>query len=223
MFLTIGDVLDSAAIADIAERAAGLRWRDGVATAGSAARQVKRNLQADLSSREGARLRTDLEEAIWRHPVLRAAAQPRRFSKLLLSRTLEGGGYGLHVDNAIMGDGEAALRTDLSFTLFLSGPESYGGGELVVESAGSTHSFKPEAGTLLLYPSTSLHRVADVTSGERLVCVGWIESRIRDSAAREILFDLLNLRASLSESHDAQSPELLILQKAISNLMRLWT
>ena len=223
MFLTIGEVLDRAAIAAIADRAAGLRWRDGAGTAGAAARQVKRNLQADLSTREGARLRSELEEAIWRHPVLRAAAQPRRFSKLLLSRTLEGGGYGLHVDNAIMGDGETALRTDLSFTLFLSDPGSYGGGELVVESAGSTHSFKAEAGTLLLYPSTSLHRVAAVTSGERLVCVGWIESRIRDDAARETLFDLLNLRASLAESHDVQSPELLTLQRAISNLMRMWS
>lgn len=222
MILTITGVLDADELADICQRAAGLAWRDGAVTAGATARQVKRNRQADLSSREGARLQAQLEGAIRRHPVMRAAAQPRHYSKLILSRTEPGGGYGLHVDNAVMGEGEGVLRTDLSFTLFLSGPDTYDGGELVVEEAGATRQFKPEAGSLVLYPSTSLHRVAEVTSGERLVCVGWIESRIRDPQAREILFDLQNLRVSLAKQHDDQSPEMLVLQKSISNLMRLW-
>ena len=163
-----------------------------------------------------------LDEAIRAHPVLAAAAQPRRFSPLLVSRTQDGGTYGLHVDNPFMGTGEARLRTDLSFTLFLSEPDSYEGGELEINHAGNTHHAKAPAGDLVLYPSTSLHQVRPVTAGQRIVCVGWIESSIRDAAAREILFDLENLRATLGQTHDVRSPEYLTLSKSIANLMRLW-
>ena len=181
---------------------------------------MKRNQQADLSSRSGVKLKERLGAAIFGHPVLRAAGQPKRFSRLMVSKTGPGGGYGLHVDNAFMGQGETRLRTDLSFTLFLSDPESYVGGELVVELAGMQQSFKPAAGDLVLYPSTSLHQVAPVTEGERIVCIGWIESSVRDGAGRDILFDLENLRVSLAQRLDAQSAEMLTLAKAIANLQR---
>ncbi|MCI4644715.1 MAG: Fe2+-dependent dioxygenase [Hyphomonadaceae bacterium] len=220
MSLLIAEVLDAEELREARELTATLAWRDGAKTAGATARAVKRNLQADLSSRTGAKLRDMLDEAIASHPVLRAAAQPKRFSNLLVSKTEAGGGYGLHVDNAFMGRGEARLRTDLSFTLFLSAPETYSGGELMVELAGMQQSFKPAAGDLVLYPSTSLHQVMPVTEGVRLVCVGWIESAVPDAAARDILFDLENLRASLAMRHEAQSPEMLTLAKAISNLLR---
>jgi PKHD-type hydroxylase len=139
---------------------------------------------------------------------------------LLVSRTQAGGGYGLHVDNPFMGEGSARLRTDLSFTLFLSDPGNYEGGELEIETAGFTQSLKLPAGDLVLYPSTSLHRVADVRSGTRLVCVGWIESLVPDAGERELLFDLENLKATLAQSHAPQSPEMLTLSKTISNLLR---
>ena len=181
---------------------------------------MKHNAQADLSSRTGSKLRKMLKAAISGHPVLRAAAQPKRFSKLLVSRTETGGGYGLHVDNAFMGDGADRIRTDLSFTLFLSDPDTYAGGELSTEHAGLTQALKPPAGDLVLYPSTSLHEVKPVTSGTRLACVGWIESHVRSAEDREILFDLENLRASLAQRHDPQSPEMLTLAKTISNLLR---
>lgn len=220
MLLTLSGLLPPRDLAEVRELAATLGWRDGAETAGQVARAVKRNQQADLSSRTGKELREKLKEKIQRHPVLRAAVQPRHFSKLIVSRTETGGGYGFHVDNAFMGAGEHRLRTDVSYTLFLSDPESYEGGELDIELAGMTQSVKLPAGDLVLYPSTSLHRVAPVTSGTRLVCVGWIESGVPDAAVREILFDLENLRSSLAGTLDLQSAEMLILSKSISNLLR---
>lgn len=220
MLISISQVLD----ADQRELLSGmldaLDWKDGAETAGRVAAQVKRNQQADLNQSIGPKVEQILFGAISAHPVLRAAAQPHKFSSVLISKTTTGGGYGLHVDNPFMGDGEQSLRTDLSFTLFLSRPETYEGGELLVEHAGQTQSMKPNAGDLVLYPSSSLHQVAEVTSGERLVCVGWIESRVRRVEDRETLFDLINLKAELAGRLDDQSPEMLTLSKVIANLKR---
>lgn len=220
MLLTLSNVLDATDLDEVGALIASLSWRDGVETAGGMARAVKRNQQADLSSRTGAQARQLLKTKVECHPVLRAAAQPRQFSKLIVSRTEAGGGYGHHVDNPFMGAGESRLRTDFSFTLFLSEPDDYEGGELEIELAGMTQSVKLPAGDLVLYPSTSLHRVAPVVSGKRLVCVGWIESSVPDAAVREIIFDLENLRTSLAGKVDLQSPEMLVLSKSISNLVR---
>ncbi|MCH9752150.1 MAG: Fe2+-dependent dioxygenase [Alphaproteobacteria bacterium] len=223
MLISISQVLD----ADQRELLSGmldaLVWKDGAETAGRVAAQVKRNQQADLNQSIGLKVEQILFDAITAHPVLRAAAQPNKFSSILVSKTTEGGGYGMHVDNPFMrtrGTGEGELRTDLSFTLFLSPPETYEGGELVIEHAGQTQSLKPRAGDLVLYPSSSLHQVSEVTSGERLVCVGWIESRVRRVEDRETLFDLINLKAELASRLDDQSPEMLTLSKVIANLKR---
>ena len=140
----------------------------------------------------------------------------------MISRTEGEGHYGAHVDNAMMGGGEARMRTDLSFTLFLSDPGEYEGGELMVHAAGMTQSIKGKAGELVLYPSSSIHEVREVTSGTRVVAVGWIESMIRDAAQREMLFDLENLRVSLRGSLPSGSAELLTLDKTIGNLLRMW-
>ena len=158
--------------------------------------------------------------AISNHRVLKAAAQPKRFSKLIVSKTEKDGGYGLHVDNAFMPMGDGHIRTDLSFTLFLSSPEAYEGGELIIEHAGQTLGVKPKAGDLILYPSTNLHEVRTVTSGTRLVCVGWIESQIPRGDDREVLFDLINLKTDLSRDHEPQSATMLMLAKSIANLKR---
>jgi len=222
MMITLSSVLSPDQVQKVTRLVSGLSWRDGATTAGAVARQVKRNEQADLSGATGTSVKKLLMEAIEHHPVLRAAAQPRRFSPLIISRAGKGGGYGRHVDNAFMGSGDRRLRTDLSFTLFLSGPSTYEGGELAVDTPSGEHVVKPEAGDLVLYPSTTLHEVRPVSSGERIVCVGWIESAVRDAAGREILFDLENLRATLAQQHGAQSPEMLTLTKTISNLLRLW-
>ncbi len=222
MLITIANMLDASALSEIRETAKNLEWRDGALTAGATARQVKRNEQADLTSTAGAALHDMLLNTIQIHEVVKAASLPRQFSRLMLSRTSEGGGYGLHIDNAIMGAGAGALRADMSFTLFLSDPETYEGGELVLEWQGATQICKPPAGHMVLYPSTALHRVETVSSGERLACVGWIQSLVPDLPQREILFDLQKLRGSLHHTLPDQSIEMLTVAKIIANLMRHW-
>lgn len=222
MVLLINLLDDPAHLAALGERIGLLEWRDGRETAGSVARHVKRNLQAAMDSIAGRRLQEELAALIEDHPVLRASAQPRRFSPLIISKTAGGGHYGAHIDNALMGRGAQRLRTDLSFTLFLTPPEEYGGGELVVHAAGMTQELKGEAGQLVLYPSASIHEVRPVTRGTRIVCVGWIESLVADQASREMLFDLENLRTALRTQLPVQSAELLTLDKTIANLLRMW-
>lgn len=223
MFLTIANVLSAADIKRIHRKADALEWRDGARTAGGRAKAVKRNLQADLRTEAGEMLHTFMFDAITRHPVLMAAARPRRFSRLLLSRTEDGGGYGRHVDNALMGEGAFRQRTDLSFTLFLSDPDTYNGGQLCIEGVGGVHEARAPAGDLVLYPSGAIHEVAPVTKGRRMAIVGWIESLIQDAGARETLFELEALRESLRGSLPADAAEHLALDKVIGNLIRRWS
>lgn len=222
MILVINALDDAAHLDALRERIALLEWRDGRETAGAVARKVKRNLQGAMDSVPGRALQDELSRLIGDHPVIKAAAQPRRFSPLLISKTGVGGHYGAHVDNALMGKGAQRLRTDLSFTLFLTPPGEYEGGELVIHTAGMTQELKGEAGNLVLYPSGSIHEVKPVTRGERIVCVGWIESLVADQAQREMLFDLENLRTALRQKLPSQSAELLTLDKTIANLLRMW-
>ena len=175
-----------------------------------------------MNSPAGRALQDELSQLVSDNMVVKAAAQPRRFSPVIISRTGVGGKYGAHVDNALMGRGAQRLRTDLSFTLFLTPPGEYEGGELVIHAAGMTQELKGEAGNLVLYPSGSIHEVKPVTKGTRIVCIGWIESTVADPAQREMLFDLENLRASLRAQLPGQSAELLTLDKTIANLLRMW-
>lgn len=218
MFLTIASILSETDLQLVHERLDSLNWQNGARTAGGRARSVKKNEQADLRSKPGQGLHDFLIEAIERTSVFQAAARPRKLSRLLISRTENGGGYGTHVDNALMN----GLRTDLSFTLFLSDPASYEGGELTIDLPGGTHRAKPAAGDLVLYPSGALHKVEPVTKGTRFAVVGWVESHVRGAAEREILFDLDNTRAALGKSLDQNAIELLTLDKIASNLLRLW-
>ena len=222
MFLTIGNVLSEAGLSEVQTLIKALDWRDGAHTAGARARAVKRNEQADLSSEAGAKIIAIAQDALTSQPVFQSAARPRTFSKFLLSRTAKGGGYGAHIDNAIMGRGSGQMRSDLSFTLFLNSPEAYEGGALNIETPAGTQSIKQDAGDLVLYPSSLIHEVTPVTAGVRLVLVGWIQSHIRDIAQREILFDLDRVRVSLDPSKVSDT-ERLILDKTVSNLLRLWS
>ncbi len=222
MILVINALDDAEHLAALRTRINMLEWRDGRETAGSVARAVKRNLQGSMNSPAGRRLQEELLPIVADHAVVKAAAQPRRFSPLIISKTGVDGKYGAHVDNALMGKGGQRLRTDLSFTLFLNSPSEYDGGELVIHAAGMTQEIKGEAGFLVLYPSGSIHEVKPVTRGERIVCVGWIESMVADGAHRELLFDLENLRVALRQKIPTQSAELLTLDKSIANLLRMW-
>ncbi|GGB71911.1 Fe2+-dependent dioxygenase [Henriciella pelagia] len=219
MFLTIPGILSKTDVKRVLEKAGALDWRDGRETAGRTARAVKSNLQADLKSEAGQGLHDFLMSAISADATMKAMARPKRYSRLLLSRTEGGGHYGFHVDNALMSTDGRQMRTDLSFTLFLSAPETYEGGELHLLTAAGDFMAKPEAGTMILYPSGAIHQVKPVTKGSRIACVGWIESRIQRADQREILFDLESTRAALPKGTREQK---LILDKTISNLIRMW-
>ena len=192
-------------------------WIDGASTAGWHARDLKRNHQLDGASPLHQQLSARLEAVLTAQPLLQAAAFPRRIHGLLFSRSGTGEGYGRHVDNAWMGGG----RSDLSFSLFLSEPEAYAGGALVLETPAGEESFRLPAGHALVYPSTLLHRVEPVTAGERLVAVGWIESRIRHADQRELLFELDTARRTLFARHGKDEIFDLI-SRSYSNLLRCW-
>lgn len=216
MMMSVADVLTGEELAEIRTVLDSMRFEDGRASAGWSARLVKENEQA----REGATLRLlreRLTSAIRRSEVFEAAVRPKALTPLIVSRYGSGKHYGTHVDNPMM-DG---VRTDVSFTLFLADPESYDGGELVLESAAGEDEIKLPAGHLFVYPSTTLHRVAPVTRGERLVAVGWAQSYVRDAERRELLFDLDRARRSLFE-RSGKTPEFDLLAKASANLMRMW-
>ena len=143
--------------------------------------------------------------------------RPKALTPLMFSRYEKGMQYGSHVDDALM----QGMRVDVAFTLFLSDPESYRGGELIIESAAGGDGVKLPAGSLIAYPATSLHRVADVTRGERLAAVGWARSFIRDPAQRELLFDLDTARRTLF-AREGKSAEFDLLSKSLANLVRMW-
>jgi PKHD-type hydroxylase len=146
---------------------------------------------------------------------------PKTLRPLLFSRYTSGMGYGDHVDNALMGE-KPSMRSDLSFTLFLSGPADYEGGELVIEdTTQGTHAHKLDAGSLVLYESSSLHRVEPVRSGVRQVAVGWVQCLVRDPRQRQILFDLEVLRLQLFQQQ-GKTAQFDTLSKTASNLMRMW-
>lgn len=216
MLLSIADVLtpdDVATICDTLKRAVFL---DGRTTAGWSARLVKANLQADVDP-DVERARKMVEDRLRANPVFVLATQPKRILGPNFSKYTRGDTYGTHVDDAIM-DG---VRTDVAFTLFLSAPDSYGGGELIIETAAGEEAIKLPAGSLVAYPCTSLHRVAEVTRGERLAAVGWVRSLIRDAARREALFDLETARRRLFD-REGNSVEFDLLSKTSANLMRMW-
>lgn len=195
----------------------GALWEPGSLTAGSVARQTKTNWQLQRDSPLFNDLQQQLVEAMLDHPLLLAAALPLRIHSVLFSRSEAGEGYGRHVDNAFMAGG----RTDLSFTLFLSDPADYEGGELTIEYPDRAEAFKLPAGHAIVYPSTALHQVEPVLSGRRLVAVGWIQSVIRDAQQRELLFELEAACKSMA-GRLGRCEELDLLYKCHANLLRLW-
>ncbi len=178
---------------------------------------MKNNRQAEGSDRSLETIRKLIAERILGNEVFRLAVRPKALSPLLFSRYEKGMHYGSHVDDALM-DG---MRTDVSFTLFLSDPKSYGGGELTIESTSGEDAFKLDAGSLVAYPATSLHHVADVTRGARLAAVGWARSFVRDQARRELLFDLDTARRQMF-ARDGKSAEYDLVSKSLANLLRMW-
>ena len=217
MIVQIGGVLPSETVNSLRQALAAEAgaFKAGAATAGWHAREVKKNEQA--SGPVAAKAIAVVGEALNAHAVFKAVARPKALVGLLVSRYGPGMEYGAHVDNAMMN----GIRTDLSFTVFLAPPEAYEGGELVIEGNDGEQAVKLAAGSAVLYPSTSLHRVSKVTSGERLVVVGWVRSLVRRGDQREILFDIDQTIASLREA-GGERAIMDRLMKTKANLLRMW-
>jgi PKHD-type hydroxylase len=217
MQIAIAGVLTDDDLRSVRDALRQTRFVDGKETAGFAARLVKENVQAKASDRALDDVRILVAERILANDIFRVAVRPKQLTPLLFSRYEPGMTYGSHVDDALM----QGLRTDVSFTLFLDEPDSYEGGELTIETAAGEDAVKLPAGSLIAYPSTSLHRVEKVTRGERNVVVGWARSFIRDAAQRELLFDLDSARRQIF-AHDGKSVEFDLISKSLANLLRMW-
>src|SRR5215213_11043110 len=194
MQIVIANVLSSDEIALVRETLARATFEDGRETAGFAARTVKNNRQA-ANDRKTETVRSLVEERILGNDLFTMAVRPKALTSVMFSAYEPGMHYGSHVDDALM----QGMRTDVSFTLFLSGPDSYDGGELVIETSAGEQPFKLPAGFMIVYPSTTLHRVAPVEHGTRVAAVGWARSFVRNAEKREILFDLETARRDLFE------------------------
>lgn len=191
-------------------------FEDGKVSAGAAAKKVKNNVQGKMAGPVQGVVKM-IEQKLQENAVLRSAALPRKFAKIMVNRYDEGMTYGAHVDDAFI----AGTRTDLSFTLFLSDPESYEGGELIVQRDDGDEAIKLPQGSLYLYPSDSIHYVAPVTRGSRLSVVGWIQSKVRSQEQRQILFDLSSALKQLPTAEANQQARLKLL-KVHNNLLRRW-
>lgn len=216
MILCIGKILNSKELDQISVDIARLRFVDGRQTAGWAARLVKDNEQAE-SDADLEVIRRRIAQRILDNELFQLAARPKALTPVLVSRYAPGKQYGTHIDDALM----QGMRTDLSFTLFLAEPDTYDGGELVIESTAGEQMFKLEAGSMILYPTTTLHRVEPVTRGTRVAAFGWVRSFIRSAEQREILFDLESARRTLFE-REGKTPTFDVLSKCSANLVRMW-
>jgi len=191
-------------------------WEDGKKTAGSHASKVKNNLQLNKNSEVSKKYSQLIKKRILKNQLIKSFSLPKIIHGIMFTKSLPNMGYGRHIDNPFMSTG----RSDLSFTISLTNKENYEGGELVIETINSEKEFKLDAGQMIIYPSTYLHSVKEVKTGERLVCVGWIESYIKSIEEREYLFDLDAGAKGLLAKH-GRSDELDLIFKSYSNLLRL--
>ncbi|GIQ76712.1 Fe2+-dependent dioxygenase [Bradyrhizobium sp. RD5-C2] len=226
MLVCIPNVLSKADVADFRRIMDASDWEDGRSTAGAASAIVKRNEQLPPDSEVARQLGNRILSALSASPRFISAAIPLRIFPPLFNRyaASDGHHFGLHVDNAVRGDRLTGMRirTDLSVTLFLSEPEEYDGGELVIEDLYGSHEIKLPAGDLVVYPASSLHLVTPVTRGTRLASFFWLQSMVRDAHARSLIFDLDTAIQALVERLGRDDPETVKLTGIYHNLIRHW-
>ena len=191
-------------------------WEDGKNTAGNYASKVKNNLQLKRQTDISKKLSSLVKKKLLNNVLIKSFTLPKHIHGIMFTKSLEGMSYGRHIDNAYMSTG----RSDLSFTIFISEKNQYEGGELLIENLTAERKFKLNVGEIIIYPSTYLHSVQEILSGERIVCVGWIESYVKSIEEREYLFDLDAGARSLLAKH-GRSEELDLIFKSYANLLRV--
>ena len=199
-----------------------VKFVDGKASAGMAASRVKNNQEADRQAQEIGNLDNLVMGSLIRHPVYRAGALALKVATPFYARYVPGMRYGNHVDDPIMGGEHGLYRTDIAITIFLNDPKAYDGGELAVNTAFGEQKIKLPAGDAVMYPASSRHRVTEVTRGERLVAVTWVQSLVRDPARRELLYELNQVRERLlKEAPEAEDTTRI--NAVYVNLVRMWS
>ena len=221
MLLRIHSVLDRNELVIVRRMLANTPFVDGKLSAGQAARRVKNNQEVDRHAHELEQLNSLVMGKLVQHPAYRSAALPLRVAAPYYARYTPGMRYGDHVDDPVMGADGTLYRSDVSITVFISDPAEYDGGELEINTPFGDQQVKLPAGDAVMYPSSSLHRVAEVTRGERLVAVTWLQSLVRDPARRELLHELNSVRERmLANTPDTEDAKLI--NKTYVNLVRMW-
>jgi PKHD-type hydroxylase len=224
MLLQISNVLSAAQVAEMRKVLETAEWSDGKATAGYLSSRVKDNLQVPENHPVARKLGATILDALDANPLFISAALPLKVVPPLFNRYSGGQSYGGHIDGAVrpvLGTPHR-VRTDLSATLFLTAPEDYDGGELVVEDRGGARRIKLAAGDMVLYPGTSVHHVEPVTRGARVAAFFWIQSMVREEAKRDILFELDTALQQLGRDASGH-PSLVQIAGCYHNLLRLWS
>ena len=222
MLLPIHNVLDKQQLKTVRELIDSSRFVDGRLSAGVTARKVKNNEEIPQDSQTINQLNNIVMNALYNHPVYQAAVFPHRVATPFYARYRPGKAYGDHVDDPVMGPMGGRYRTDVSTTVFLSEPGEYEGGETVIRTQFGDRKVKLDAGDAITYPSGSLHHVAEVTSGTRLVAVTWAQSMIREPDKRELLYNLHKTRESLQKKYP-DDEEVVKIDHTYINLVRMWT
>lgn len=219
-FIHLKGVLNQEELKQVRDTLRNSKFEDGKLTASGAALKVKYNEQL-ASSPQNMQIEQYLLRAMLNHELVKRGVMPKMYMPPLVSRYTEGMHYGTHVDSPLNGR-EYTIRTDVGMTLFLNEPEDYEGGELEVMTGGEYKAYKLAAGDAICYPTTQLHRVNPVKSGERLVAVTWMQCVVRDAHKRELIYQTYEVIQALEKNGQANTEEHLKLQQVYSNLIRLW-
>lgn len=221
MLVEIEGLLLQAQLNKIDEVLSQANFVDGKLTAGKAAQRVKNNQELSGEPKQMELLIRILTSAMAHNATFRSAVLPYRMADPLFARYQPGMTYGKHVDDPLMGLSGQRFRSDVSMTIFLRDPDTYQGGELIVRTTFGEKRVKLKAGSAVIYPSSSLHQVAEVSRGERLVALAWIQSYVRDPAQRELLYELdLAREHLLATAADDETTGLV--DKSYANLLRMW-
>ena len=222
MLLTITEVIPKPQLDRVRQLLQRGEFKDGKLSAGREAKRVKDNEEMVQEAELYAALNNIVMGCLVQHPVYQQAVLPRRIAAPYYARYTRGMQYGDHIDDPVMGSGADRYRSDVSTTVFLSGPDEYDGGELVVRSNYGDHAVKLNAGEAVIYPSSSLHHINPVTDGTRLVAVTWAQSLVRDSNQRELLYQLCQAREKLLRQNPS-AEETAWVSNSYANLVRMWS